>query len=155
MLDYKEFDNFFCNSLQHKLAALFNDTTQRKLDFILSEKELPDPIITAVEFAEKELNLKFNFVRLKRYISADPRQSGAYEFHIDPLNFRSIPLVLHNVCGNADFDFIDRNGKTCQLKCNPNKLILLNAELKHRVSKPTNVSGIRILLFLAYDDDLD
>jgi len=146
-------DDFFSSKLLTALSSLLGEKRERKLEFVLGEA--PRPIEQCAKIASNALDLSFNYSILKRYRASDEYRSGAYDFHVDPKHFQSIPLVLCTVSGGAKLDFRGPDQVIHSLECQPNRVIVLRSDLPHRVSEPYAPTNEREFLFLGHDSRPD
>ncbi len=140
-------DNFFpITEILTPLTSLIMENTSRKLVFNLNDLDHPNIIQRAVEFSKNQTGVPYNHAILKKYMPDTP--SAAYERHVDPKSVSNAPLFLCTFDGTATFDIWDDDNMKTTYDSKPNRLMLANEHLDHRVSPPTNESWIRSLLFL-------
>lgn len=152
-MDFKEYDNFFSKNILEKLLLFYKNLNSRKVVFNFSnEMILANSLAEAVVFARKHTQESYNCGILKSYKLNDSYVSGAYEKHIDPVRYSSIPLFLCTLQGVAKLKVWDRKDNVTELLCNSNKLVLLDSTLAHKISPPIENNKERILLFLGIDN---
>lgn len=150
------FHNFFSEELLPRLEAVILEAGVRKMQFEFNNwSTVPKAIVDAQEFSERKLNLKFNVCILKNYKLDDSYRSGAYDFHVDPPQFHSIPLFLCTVSGEAKLEFIDSLGLSHEIKCVGNQVNVLKSSLRHRVTPPTSGFVERVFLFFGWNSELN
>jgi len=148
----KVVQNYFPTRIINDLVKLISSSNVRKLEYSLSDyHDAPEAVVDAQKFAEKESELKFNYSIIKWYKTEDPYESGAYQFHIDPPKFHSIPLFLCTLKGFAVLDYIDGSGQTRSIDCIANQVVFLQPEMKHRVTPPSGGTTERLFFFLGWD----
>ncbi|MBD8894116.1 hypothetical protein [Roseibium litorale] len=149
------YQDFFPEKILEELIELISNSEIRKLEFFLNDSDSsPTVIMDAKEYAEDTLGLKFNFSILKWYRTSDVYRSGAYDFHIDPPEFRSIPLFLCTLSGRATLDYMDDMGVIHDVECKGNQVNLLRADLRHRVTPPIEGSKERLFFFLGWKSEV-
>jgi len=147
--------DFFPASILRGLKEIISSSDTRRVEFALREvATVPVALVEAQRHAEVETSLRFNYAILKWYRTEDSYRSGAYDFHIDPPRFRSIPLFLCTLSGRAKLEYIDAKGVTHEVDCFENQVNLLTPTLRHRVTPPIDGSTERLFFFLGWNTEL-
>lgn len=146
--------DFFPVSILGSLKEIISSSDTRRVEFALRDvATVPVALVEAQRHAEDETSLRFNYAILKWYRTEDTYRSGAYDFHIDPPQFRSIPLFLCTLSGRAKLEYIDATGVTYEVDCFENQVNLLKPTLRHRVTPPIDGSKERLFFFLGWNTD--
>ena len=131
---------------------MISSSQVRRLEFEIATLTSADPAEAAVEeaasYAASRLGLSLNFAILKWYKKSDAYRSEAYRPHIDPPEFRGIPLVLGTLYGRARLTVWLPSGEQKEVIVAGNDFVLLNPNLIHKVSEPLNEDGTRYYMFL-------
>ncbi len=153
-LDLKVYKSVFEEEELTDLCAFIKFGDQRRTEYHLSLAQVnPDKITKASKVVEALTGFQFNVAITKWYRLSDEYTSLAYDFHIDPPKFHSIPLVLITLSGSAILQY-KKDKKVIDVECQSNQVVVLNSSLEHRVSKPTNISGERLYMFFGFDSEL-
>lgn len=149
---YEVYNNFFPSDIVRELLVFYKGCDSRKIVFNYSdEKILADPLVKAIKFAKNETQNNYNCGIVKSYHVNEKHVSGAYNKHIDPEKYSSIPLFLCTLYGVAKLTVWDSQDTTAEIDCSENKLILLDSSLAHKISPPLGKEQERVLFFLGID----
>ena len=146
--------DFFPLVLLHQLQEHIRGNSVRKETLDLRVEHLPRAIQAATVFASARLHLPFNTCVAKWYRTTDPEPSGAYDWHVDPVELRYGPLVLATAYGEALLEY--RTHRSIHgIDCRTNTVVVIDSSLQHRVSPPRNSDGERLFLFLGWREPQD
>lgn len=141
-------DNFFPQHILKPLTSLIINDVARKIVYNLDELKHPEIVREAVEFSRDQIQVPYNHAILKKYMINESKPSAAYERHKDPKRVSNAPLFLCTLDWEAHFDIWTEDWVQHRFETKANRLMIVDEWLDHRVSPPTNSSGIRSLLFL-------
>jgi hypothetical protein len=144
---------FFPAELLDRLVEDIQSSSIRRRELSLTDDPVPGCLLDAASFASERTGYQFNMAIMKWYRVSDEYESLSYISHRDPPGLRSIPLVLCTLTGEADFIYWDAGGQERTIRCLPNMVILLDAELEHKVTPPIGPEGERFFLFLGFDTE--
>ncbi len=142
---------FFPAELLDRLVKDIQSSSIRRRELSLTNDRVPACLLDAASFASEKTGCQFNMAIMKWYRAVEEYESLSYIAHRDPPGLRSIPLVLCTLTGQADFIYWDAEGRERVIRCLPNTVILLDAELEHKVTPPIGPAGERFFLFLGFD----
>lgn len=149
---FKKFKGFLSPLILDSLTEIISKSKRRRLEYNFQTLDdiydIEPPVADATAYTSEKFGLSFNFAILKWYKTTDVYLSEAYSMHVDPPEFRSIPLFLFTLYGDAEL-FVQTSSDV-QERCevSANDLVVLHPELPHRISEPTNADGIRYYFFL-------
>lgn len=151
---FRRLSNFFSEPILVSLLDVIRASTVRRLEYSISGDSGVRPsepiILDAALYASNKLGLSFNHAILKWYKKSDEYKSDAYNPHIDPPEFRSIPLVLITLYGDARLTVWLSDGTQQDVLVCGNDAVVLSPHLLHQVSEPLGDDGTRYYMFLGF-----